>query len=337
MTKDVRPRLVGIFTLVGLALVVVGLAAIGPGRLLSRHRTFVVFFPNPVSGLKDGAPVTFRQTPMGQVRDVELVFTGQGMETEVKVIADVRKGALRDIAGKAAIVDLSDAEFVDTLVKAGLRAAVHSSSPIAGQKSLDLDFHPEREARFSGIPMPYPEVPTGPSSLKLAQDRLEEAIEKAADIPVADVVHQLRATLESAQKFLEGGNLNGALGDVRRGLQTADRTLTRAERTLDGLDGMVGNVQTTLSGVDKTLAGLSATFDRFDRTLGTVDRTLGTVDRTLGTVDRNVDRTADIQHEASKTLDEMNELIRSLRHLVETLQRNPEALFLGKPAAGKKK
>lgn len=330
MTTEVRPRLVGIFTLVGLALIVVGLAAIGPGRLLSQRRTFVVFFPNPVSGLKDGAPVTFRQTPMGQVRDVELVFTGRGMETEVKVIADVRKGALRDIAGKAAIVDLSDAEFVETLVKAGLRAAVHSSSPIAGQKSLDLDFHPERQARFSGIPMPYPEIPTGPSSLKLAQDRLEEALEKAADIPVADVVHQLRATLESAQKFLESGNLNGALGDLRRGLQTADRALTRAERTLQGVDAMVGNVQTTLSGVDKTLAGLSATFDRLDRTLATVDRT-------LGTVDRNVDRTADTQYEASKTLDEMNELIRSLRHLVETLQRNPEALFLGKPAPEKKK
>lgn len=329
---------------VGLVLIVVGFAAIGPGRLFSQHRTFVVFFPNPVSGLKDGAPVTFRQTPMGQVRDVELVLTGRGMETEVKVIADVRKGALRDIAGKAAIAGLSDAEFVDTLVKAGLRAAIHSSSPIAGQKSLDLDFHPEREARFSGIVMPYPEVPTGPTGLRLAQDRLEEVIEKVADIPITDVVHQLRATLESAQKFLEGGNLNGALGDLRRGLQTADRTLTRAERTLESLDGMAGSVQTTLSGVDKTLAGLNATFDRVDRTfatmdqtLATIDRTLGAVDRTLGTVDRNVDRTADTQYEASKTLDEMNELIRSLRHFVETLQRNPEALLLGKPAAGKKK
>jgi paraquat-inducible protein B len=330
VTTEVRPRIVGIFTLIGLALIVVGLAAIGPGRLFSQHRTFVVFFPNPVSGLKDGAPVTFRQTPMGQVRDVELVFTGRGMETEVKVIADVRKGALRDLAGKAAIADLSDAEFVETLVKAGLRAAVHSSSPIAGQKSLDLDFHPEREARFSGIPMPYPEVPTGPSSLRLVQDKLEEALDKAADIPVTDVVLQLRTTLESAQTFLDSGNLTGALGDLRRGLQTADRALTRAARTLDGMDAMMGNVQTTLAGVDKTLDGLKTTF-------GHLDGTLATMDRTLGTVDRTVDRTADTQHEAAKTLDEMRELIRSMRHLVDTLQRNPEAVILGRPAPEKKK
>jgi paraquat-inducible protein B len=246
------------------------------------------------------------------------------------VIADVRKGALRDLAGKAAIADLSDAEFVETLVKAGLRAAVHSSSPIAGQKSLDLDFHPEREARFSGIPMPYPEVPTGPSSLRLVQDKLEEALDKAADIPVTDVVLQLRTTLESAQAFLDSGNLTGALGDLRRGLQTADRALTRAARTLDGMDAMMGNVQTTLAGVDKTLDGLKTTF-------GHLDGTLATMDRTLGTVDRTVDRTADTQHEAAKTLDEMRELIRSMRHLVDTLQRNPEAVILGRPAPEKKK
>jgi hypothetical protein len=42
-------------------------------------------------------------------------------------------------------------------------------------------------------------------------------------------------------------------------------------------------------------------------------------------------------HKADKTLDEMRELIRSMRHLVDTLQRNPEAVILGRPAPEKKK
>ncbi len=334
---EARARLVGIFTLVGLALIVAGIAAIGSGRIFSKYRTVVVFFPDPVVGLKEGAPVTFRRAPFGQVREVELVFTGNDLESEFKVVADVRRGALRDIAGRSPVAGLSDHDFVETLAKAGLRAAVRSSTPLAGQKSLDLYFDPESTPRYSGLPMPYPEVPTAPSGLDVFQDRFEAVLEKLADIPVTDVVVQLRATLDSAQKLLGSGNLDGALVDLRRGLRAADKTLQQVERTLGGLDGVVQDARTTLASADHALKGLDSTFERLDRTLTSVDQTLGTVDQTLGTVDRSVERLADTQHAASRTLDEMNELARSLRHLVEIMQRNPEALLLGKPAPEKRK
>jgi hypothetical protein len=94
-----------------------------------------------LGALMVGIAVAGRQAPLGEVREVEVVFTGRGLETEVKVVADVRRGHLRDIAGRPYVSRLSDKEFADSLVKAGLRAAVRSSSPLAGQKSLDLDFH----------------------------------------------------------------------------------------------------------------------------------------------------------------------------------------------------
>jgi paraquat-inducible protein B len=225
LTSENRPRLVGIFTLVGVALIVAGFLAIGSGRLFRQYRTFVVFFPKPV-GLKAGAPVTFRQAPLGEVREVELVFTGRGLETEVRVVADLRRGQLRDITGRPYVSRLSDKEFADSLVKAGLRASVRSSSPLAGQKSLDFDFHPELEPRFSGIPMPYPEIPTAPSGMEILQDKVEAALEKISDIPVDEVLTQVRSTLESAQKLLDNGDLQGALRNLRRGLETADRTLS---------------------------------------------------------------------------------------------------------------
>ena len=316
MTNETRPRLVGAFTLVGLALTVLGFVAIGSGRLFQRHRTFVVFFPNPV-GLKAGAPVTFRQAPLGEVREVELVFTGRGLATEVKVVADVRRGQLRDITGRPYVDRLSDKEFADSLVKAGLRAAARSSSPLAGQKSLDFDFHPDLEARFSGIPMPYPEIPTAPTGMEILQDKVEAALEKISGIPVDDVLAQVRSTLESAQKLLDNGDLQGGLRNLRRGLETADRTLAQAERTLGSVDGLVGDARKTLAGADTTMRRLDSTLDRLDRTLLTVDR--------------NVERTADTQHAAGKSFDELGELLRSVRYLVDTLQRHPESLLQGKP------
>lgn len=316
MTGEARARLLGAFTLVGLALIVAGFMAIGSGHLFQRYRTFVVFFPKPV-GLKPGAPVSFRQTPIGAVREVELVFTDRGFETEIKVVADVQRGQLRDVAGRPYVARLSDKEFVDALVKAGLRAAVRSSSPLAGQKSLDLDFHADLEPRFSGIPMPHPEIPTAPTGMEILHEKVEAALGKVAELPVDELLGQMRATLASAQKLLDGGDLKGALNSLQRGLDSADRTLGAAEQTMRSLDGALGDARTTLKTADATLR-------RFDTTLERLDRT-------IATVDRNVERTADTQHETVKAVDELGELLRSLRHLVDTMQQSPEALLRGKP------
>ena len=318
-----RPRLVGIFGLVGLLLIVAALALLGSGRLFGQRRWFVVFFPNPV-GLKAGAPVTFRQAPLGEVREVELVFTGRGIESETLVIFDIRRGALRSLGGDLPIQKLDDRAFAEALARAGLRGSVRSSSPLGGSKSLNFDFHPEIEGRLAGLETPYPELPTGSvSRLDILQGKVEKALERISDLPLDETIEQVRSTLASAQRLLDNGDLKGALANLRRALETADRTIARSERTLDHVDGLVGDVRTTLSGAQDTMK--------------TVDTTLERLDTTLATIDRNVERTADTQHQTIRSIDELNELLRAVRQLVDTLQQHPEALLQGKPEPKKEK
>jgi phospholipid/cholesterol/gamma-HCH transport system substrate-binding protein len=315
-SSPARPRLVGAFTVIALAIGLFALWAIGSADLFVGRRTFVVFFPNPVGGLKEGAPVTFRQAPVGQVRDVELVFTGQGMKTEIKVVADVRRSAMRNLGGQTHMGDLSDAEIVRVLTQAGLRASVRSSSPLAGQRALDLDFHPELEARYAGIPMPYPEIPTAPTGMEIIQEKVEQALERIAAFPVDEVLTQLRTTLQSVQTLLDSPDTKGAMRNLRAGLGTADRTFARAEKTMDGVDGLLGDARTGLSNADAAARRLASTLERLDKTLATVDR--------------NLERTGDTQRTAGQTLDELTEVLKSLRHLVEAIERHPEALLQGK-------
>lgn len=322
-TSPSRPRLVGAFTVIALGIGLFALWAIGSADVFVGRRTFVVFFPNPVGGLKEGAPVTFRQAPVGQVRDVELVFTGQGLKTEIKVVADVRRGAMRDVAGRAHMAELSDSELVRALAAAGLRASVRSSSPVAGQRSLDLDFHPELEARYAGIPMPYPEIPTAPTGMEIIQEKVERALERIAAFPVDEVLTQLRTTLQSMQGVLDDPDLKGAVKNLRTGLGSADRTLARAEKTMDGVDLLVGDARAGMTSADAAARRLAATLERLDRTLATVDR--------------NLERTGDTQRAAGQTLDELTEVLKTLRHLADTLERHPESLLQGKPAPREKK
>jgi len=309
--------MVGAFALLGLLLIVGGLALLSSSRGFGQRRTFIVFFPNPV-GLRAGAPVTFRQAPLGEVREVELVFTGRGFESETMVVFDIRRGGLRRLkGGDSALHALDDRAFAATLTEAGLRGTVRSSSPVGGSRSLDFDFHPEVEARLTGLDSPYPELATGTlSRLDILQGKLERVLEKVADVPIEETVEQVRATLASAQALLDNGDLKGALASLRRVLETADHALARSERTMDRVDGLVGDVGTTLSSARDTMKSVETTLKRLDGTMATVDR--------------NVERTAETQYQAVRSIDELNELLRTVRQLVDTLQRHPEALLQGK-------
>jgi paraquat-inducible protein B len=321
-SRPPRHRIVGLFTIFGLLLILGFLAVGGQWRFLGQRRTFVVFFKNPVP-LKAGAPVTFRQTSLGTVQEVELVLTGHGFDSEIMVTFDVEKSGLRSLGKGLPINQLSDKEFAAAVTQAGLRGTVRSSSPVGGQKSLDFDFHPEIEGRLVGLPSPYPELPTGSvSRLDIIQAKVENALEKISDLPLAEVIDQLRTTLASAQQLLDNGDLRGALASLRKSLDTADRVLAHTDTTIEKVDGMLADVRTTLASANQTMK--------------TADTTLKRLDGTLVTVDRNVERTADTQYQTIRSIDELNELLRMLRQLVDTLQQHPESLLQGKPAPKEK-
>jgi len=318
-----RARLVGLFVIGALVLLVAGVWAISSGRLFGQWRTWVVFLPGAANGLKEGAPVTLRGAQIGEVRDVELFFTGKGYQVGIMVVIRVRRGFIKTLGGQAIAAGLSDAEMVRRQVADGLRAELKSSSPIAGQKSIELDFHPDRPARFSGIETRWPEVPTAPTGLEMLEGKVEATLHDISEIPVKEVVAQLRDTLGSAQRLLDSGDLHGSLGNLRAALASADRTLKSVDGTMGGVNGLVADARATMGGVNETVKSLQATIDGMNRTLETVDR--------------NVERTADTQVEAARTLDEMRELMTSLRFLIDTLQQHPESLVQGKPEPEEKK
>jgi paraquat-inducible protein B len=306
---------VGLFVLGALVLIAAGIAAMSARRLFAEYRTYVVFFPYAVGGLREGAPVTFRQVQVGHVTAVDLVFKGETFgDSWIMAVLEVRRNALRDPSGKAA--DHTDAELAQIMINSGLRASIRSSSVIAGQRSVDLDLRPETAARLSGIPSKYPEIPSAPTGMEVINERVEATLKKISDVPIDEVLLQLDTTLASLQKALDGGDIPGTMRTMRTTLDGAARTFASAEKAMGQVDGVSGQATATLASIDQTMKGLQKTMERLDKTLATVER--------------NVEGTAELRSESLKTVEEMNELMKSLRSLVEMLQQHPEALLRGK-------
>ena len=314
MTRG-QPRLVGLFVLGTIVLIGAGIAAMSARRLFAEYRTYVVFFPYAVGGLRAGAPVTFRQVQVGHVTEVDLVFTGETFGNSwIMAVVEIRRNALRDPSGKAA--DHSDAELARIMIDSGLRASVRSSSMIAGQRSVDLDLRPESPARLSGISSRYPEIPSAPTGMEVINERVEATLKRISDVPIDEVLLQLDTTLASLQKALDGGDIPGTMRRMRTTLDGATRTFASAEKAIGQVDGVSGQATATLASIDQTMKGLQKTMDRLDKTLATVER--------------NVEGTAELRSESLKTVEEMNELMKSLRSLVDMLQQHPESLLRGK-------
>jgi paraquat-inducible protein B len=312
-----HPRLIGLFVLGAIGLIVAGIASMSARRLFAEYRTYVVFFPYAVGGLREGSPVTFRQVQVGHVRDVDLVFSGGDLrQSWIMAVVDIRRNALRDPGGRAE--QQSDAELARVMIDAGLRASVRSSSLIAGQRSVDLDFQSDQKPRLTGIPTPYPEIPTAPTGMEVINQRVEETLRKISDVPVDEVILQLNTTLTTLNRVLDKSDVPGTTQKLRSSLDAMTRTLASAEKSMAQVDGMTGQARTTLASMEETMRGLQKTLERLERTLATVDR--------------GVEGTGDLGVEAAKAIDEMNELMKALRSLVETLQQRPESLLRGRPA-----
>ena len=314
MTRG-QPRLVGLFVLGAMLLIGAGIAAMSARRLFAEYRTYVVFFPYAVGGLREGAPVTFRQVQVGHVTAVDLVFTGETFgDSWIMAVVEIRRNALRDPSGKAA--DHSDAELARIMIESGLRASVRTSSIIAGQRSVDLDLRPDSPPRLSGIKSRYPEIPSALTGMEVINERVEATLKKISDVPIDEVLIQLNATLASMQSALDKGNVPATLLELRTTLDGAARTFASAEKAINQADGVSAQATATLASVDQTMKGLQKTLERLDKTLASVER--------------NVEGTADLRSETLKTVEEMNELMKSLRSLVDMLQQHPESLLRGK-------
>ncbi len=329
MSARAHPRAVGAFVLGAVALVLGAVLWLSSGDWFQPRDRFVVIFPGSVRGLSKGAPVTFRGVKTGEVKGVDAVLTERKDDPIVIVVTieiarnvvTVQEGAGRPFA------QLSGAELGQALVARGLRARMMSSSLLTGQKYIEMDFLPRDPARFVGVKAPYFELPTTPTPMEKLGEKGEQLVAKLSELPLDEMLDDIRKALQSLRSILESDDLKGAISGARRATNAVPPTLEDARATLADarktLDTFAGEARDTGASARDALREVRETLDRAERTLARLEEMASGTDEARIT--------------AMEAIEELKHTLEALRNLVDYVQTHPEAVVQGKPSGKEKR
>src|SRR5262249_6798310 len=153
-----------------------------------------------------------------------------------------------------------------------------------GQKYIELDFLPDEPARMVGLGRGYPELPTTPTAMEKLGDQAEAFFDKVADLPMDQMLEDLRKALQSLRQLLESPDLKGAVAGARRSreaspatIQEAREFIAEARARVKRLDGQVDGLSTDTR---QTMEQAREAMDRARRSLERLDTTLAGADDT---------------------------------------------------------
>lgn len=331
MIRKANPRLIGGFVVGAVALLVIAIVLFASGPLFKKTTKFVSYFDGSVAGLVTGAPVKFRGVTVGAVKEVRLAIreaqldriaeqsdddVGR-MEAELYFRIPVIYELDEDILTKqGAKVDLDDPNLTAEWIKLGMRAYLATESLVTGRKYLALDVFPGSEVELSPFTegQPYPEIPTIKTGFEQLEAEVKAVLKKLAAVNVDSMIGSLANTLSGLEELANSPGL-------RQTFEEMPKAVDELTLTLRDIRGLVASVDTTMLPLRENIASA----------VESLDETMESFAATAKSIQNVVSPGSPIIYRLDTTLEEMDRTSKSLRALVEYLERNPSAIVRGKP------
>lgn len=309
---------VGLFVVLGMAVVVVFILWLGLMQYFQEGRKYVAFFDESVQGLSKDSAVKYRGVDIGRVDDIRVAPDGR----LVQIILDLRQ-------------PLRDNEDIFAQIK---------GVGITGIMFVELEHTPEGQIieppELSFEPQ-HPVIPTMPSDIKqlltdaydimdelkqidfnrMAEDvsqTLAHVNQTLEDAQVREVSRKIQQTLASAEELIAADKWR----PIRQNLESATRNLNRLIRKTEGSVDEAGH---SLAGHDKRLA---AALEEFRTAVADADRMF---DNGSGLIDETDRRLARMHQQMSSSLRNMELVTSNLNQLIEKLVNQPSQMLFSDP------
>ena len=270
----------------------------------SKKIPFVTYFSSSVSGLSKGSQVQVFGIQIGTVTDVKLIMLPGHTGARARVAFELQPE--RVFAGNDQEINSDPEQVTTSLVHQGMRAVLESSSLITGQKAVSLEFvpnAPDVAVTHEGEALVLPSQGGGIDNITAS---LSDIATKLDHIPFEEI----------------GKNLNDALRSVAQTVSGPD-----VKNALHKLSDTLGDVQHLVRHADQ---GLTPVLQRLPQISAELQQAVSRANAALG--EGGYGGNSDFQRSIARVLDQVNDAARSIRLLVDFLDRHPEALIRGRTA-----
>jgi paraquat-inducible protein B len=320
MSKPASKTLIGVFVLGALALAVIALVIFGSGKFFERRITYVMYFDGSVKGLNIGSPVVFRGVKIGSVKDIELKADMKDFKLVIPVYVQVEPQKVKIMQGAPA-----QGQYIEELIKQGLRAQLEMQSIVTGQLMINVDFFPEKPARFVGLDPKYPEIPTIPSPL-------DEMLKTAQELPLKELFDRLLKSIAGIEKITNSPQMTASLDSLSESLKEARKILTKVDQEIGPMMANLKETSSSFKAIADKSEGVPAAVEK---TLATAQDALKQAEKTFISVQNLASNNSVLVYQVDTALEEVSRASRSVRFLSDYLYRHPESLISGKkPAKG---
>jgi ABC-type transporter Mla subunit MlaD len=308
MSEKASQLRIGIFVLVGVAILLGALFLFGIRSAFEPTYTLETYVPGNVDGLSVGSIVKLRGVAVGKV--TEIGFSWNMYEVVQPAVVVVRFQVKRHISPEMFRKDFTEA--LNTVVGRGLRAIIQgqgiTGTSIVSLETLDPKQYPPLE--FPWKP-DYPYIPSAPSQLGQIVDSINRTLSHLEKLDIDQLVKSLDKTLVSASAALD--NLSNL--DVKGISSGAVGLLAEATTAIRDVQTLVEDARTTLASM--RLGGVG---ENANKLIDDLDARLATLLDRLSAID---------VRSLNDTLAGTREAARSLNEVLEELQRYPSGFLLG--------
>ena len=325
MSRQANPTLIGAFVLGAIFLGTVAILRLAGGQWFQERRQHVLYFEGAAQGLQVGSSVVFLGVKVGTVKRIQLGLDAENRRFMVPVTIEIDPNMVQTPVGEQ--VDLRDRNTIRQLVVRGLRARLKTQSLLTGQLYVDLDFYPDKTARYVANDPEVSEIPTIPTAVEELASKLERFPMDTFLTDLAAISKSLNTILSSEATKKIPLRLEATLSHLQSLSTRLDSdggaVLTELSAALEAVRTAMGKVGGAADASTPMLASLGKASEELAKTAQTLQGLAG-------------EESPTVQH-MNTALQEISRTARALRLLAGTLEQQPEAVVQGKSRGGERK
>jgi len=305
--------LVGLFVLLGLALIVGTLIWLGASKYLQKTNTYLTYFNESVSGLEADSPVKYRGVTVGRVSAIRVAPDGKLVEVELSIKTKLK-------------------------VTDDLRTRL-STAGLTGWKFVELDQKRpflEKRAKAPQYKTPYPVIPSEPSEYKEILESLSGVVDHIMQLDLAGISESIKSTMNSVEQLFSDEKWQSILDGIDSTVSAMNQAAVSLEKTVSNPDvnkavadarDLLVEGRKLLADTRKELKALKLE-TRMDQASGQMNSLSKDVQTLVSDMDQ---RTAMLYKELALTARELQQTIESLNLLVEEVRSQPSSLIFSHP------